>query len=60
VREDVGSTPTRQALAAHEGSSMSAWMSLGSSRVQRIAQLSEALELTLLRCMSGSGSGRGR
>jgi len=51
-------TATRQALAAHEGSSMSAWMSLGSTRVQRIAQLSEGLELALLRCMSGSGRGR--
>ncbi len=41
---------TREALDVHRASSMAAWMSLGSDRVQRIARLSDALERTLIGC----------
>lgn len=47
-------TSTRQALDAYEGSSMAAWMSIGSSRVQRISQLSDTLERTYIRCLNGT------
>lgn len=42
---------TREAVDIHERSSMPAWMSLGSERVQRLARLSDTVERTLLRCL---------
>jgi hypothetical protein len=45
-------TATREAVDVFEGSTMAAWMSLGSTRVQRIARLSDTIERSLLRCLS--------
>lgn len=45
-------TATREAVAVVERSTMPAWMSLGDQRVQRIAQVSGALEQTFTRCMN--------
>ena len=46
-------TSTRDAVDVYEGSSMPAWMSLGDQRVQRVARLSDSLERTFIRCLSG-------
>ena len=44
---------TREAVDAVAGSGMPAWRSLGNQRVERIARLSDALERTFIRCLSG-------
>jgi hypothetical protein len=44
---------TREALAAVESSTLPAWMRLGDQRVQRIGRLSDSLERTFIRCVSG-------
>ena len=47
-------TATRDASDAFERSTMALWMSVGSVRVQRIAQLSDTIGLALVHCMSGA------
>jgi hypothetical protein len=45
-------TSTREAVDALAGSSVPAWMTLRSEQVQRISKLSDAVERSLLRCLS--------
>jgi hypothetical protein len=45
-------TSTREALDAYASSSVPAWMTLRSEQVQRISKLSDAVERSLLRCLS--------
>ena len=45
-------TSTREAVDAVAGSSVPAWMTLRSEQVQRISKLSDAVERSLLRCLS--------
>lgn len=53
AREDAEAlfSATRDAVDAHQRSSMPAWMSLGDVRIQRIARLSDSLEHAYLRCL---------
>ena len=45
-------TATREVLDAFAASSVPAWMALRSEQVQRISKLSDAVERSLLRCLS--------
>ena len=45
-------TSTREVLDAYAASSVPAWMTLRSEQVQRISKLSDAVERSLLRCLS--------
>ena len=45
-------TATRAALDAYNASGMAAWMSIGGVRAAQIANLSESVERTLIRCLS--------
>jgi hypothetical protein len=45
-------TSTREVLDAFAASSVPAWMALRSEQVQRISKLSDAVERSLLRCLS--------
>jgi len=53
AREDAESlfSATRDAVDTYQRSSSPAWMSLGDTRIQRIARLSDSLERTYLRCL---------
>jgi hypothetical protein len=46
-------TSTREVLDAYAASSVPAWMTLRGEQVQRISKLSDAVERSLLRCLSG-------